>query len=57
MGGNIFKNKATSISIENIQPTIDAYKQRLGEIFPMNGMKFIKKYIKEQEPPLIICVK
>jgi hypothetical protein len=35
MGGNIFKDKATSISIGNIQPTIDAYKQRLGEIFPM----------------------
>ena len=37
MGGNIFKNKVTSISIENIQPTIDAYKQRLGEIFPMKA--------------------
>jgi hypothetical protein len=37
MGGNIFKNKATSISIENIQPTIDAYKRRLGEIFPMKA--------------------
>ena len=37
MGGNIFKDKATSISIENIQPTIDAYKQRLGEIFPMKA--------------------
>ena len=37
MGGNIFKNKATSISIENIQPTIDAYKQILGEIFPMKA--------------------
>ena len=37
MGGNIFKDKAKSISIENIQPTIDAYKQRLGEIFPMKA--------------------
>ena len=37
MGGNIFKDKATSISIENIQPTIDAYKQKLGEIFPMKS--------------------
>lgn len=37
MGGNIFKDKATSISIENIQPTIDAYKQKLGEIFPMKA--------------------
>ena len=40
MGGNIFKNKATSISIENIQPTINAYKQRLGEIFPMKAQSF-----------------
>ena len=40
MGGNIFKNKATSISIENIQPSIDAYKQRLGEIFPMKAQAF-----------------
>jgi hypothetical protein len=40
MGGNIFKNKATSISIENIQPTIDAYKQILGEIFPMKAQSF-----------------
>jgi hypothetical protein len=40
MGGNIFKNKATSISIENIQPTIDAYKQKLGEIFPMKAQAF-----------------
>ena len=40
MGGNIFKNKATSISIDNIQPTIDAYKQRLGEIFPLKSQAF-----------------
>ena len=37
MGGNIFKDKATSISIDNIKPTIDAYKQRLGEIFPLKA--------------------
>ena len=40
MGGNIFKDKATSISIENIQPTIDAYKKKLSGIFPMKAHSF-----------------
>jgi hypothetical protein len=34
MGGNIFKNKATSIPKHRIEPTIRAYMQKLAEIFP-----------------------
>lgn len=34
MGGNIFTNKATSIPKHRVEPTIKAYKQKLGEIFP-----------------------
>jgi len=37
MGGNIFKDKATSISKDRIEPTIKAYKEMLGKIFPMKA--------------------
>ena len=37
MGGNIFKNKATSIPKHRIEPTINAYMQKLGEIFPIKA--------------------
>ena len=37
MGGNIFKNKATSIPKNRIEPTIKAYKDALKNIFPMKG--------------------
>ena len=37
MGGNIFKNKATSITKDRVAPTIQAYKNALGEIFPMKA--------------------
>lgn len=37
MGGNIFKNKATSITKDRVAPTIEAYKNALGEIFPMKA--------------------
>lgn len=37
MGGNIFKHKATSIPKERIEPTIKAYTQKLGEIFPIKA--------------------
>jgi hypothetical protein len=37
MGGNIFKNIATSIPKERIEPTIKAYTEALGEIFPMKA--------------------
>lgn len=37
MGGNIFKNKATSISKDRIDPTIKAYKKKLSEIFPLKS--------------------
>ena len=40
MGGNIFKNKATSIPKERIEPTIKAYKDALKNIFPMKGHSF-----------------
>jgi hypothetical protein len=44
MGGNIFKNIATSIPRERIEPTIEAYKKALGEIFPMkaHSLSFFK---------------
>jgi len=37
MGGNIFKDKATSITKDRVGPTIEAYKRALGEIFPMKA--------------------
>ena len=37
MGGNIFKNKATSIPKHRIEPTIKAYKAFLKSIFPMKA--------------------
>lgn len=37
MGGNIFKHKATSITKDRVAPTIEAYKNALGEIFPMKA--------------------
>lgn len=37
MGGNIFKDKATSITKDRVAPTIEAYKRALGEIFPMKA--------------------
>lgn len=37
MGGNIFKNIATSIPKDRIEPTIKAYTKELGEIFPMKA--------------------
>ena len=37
MGGNIFRDKAISIPKNRIEPTIKAYKERLGEIFPMKS--------------------
>lgn len=37
MGGNIFKNKATSIPKNRIEPTIKAYTKKLGEIFPIKA--------------------
>ena len=37
MGGNIFKNKAKSIPKHRIEPTIKAYTQKLGEIFPIKA--------------------
>jgi hypothetical protein len=40
MGGNIFKNKATSIPKNRIEPTIKAYKKHLAEVFPMKAHSF-----------------
>jgi hypothetical protein len=37
MGGNIFKDKATTISKDRVRPTIEAYKKALGQIFPMKA--------------------
>jgi len=37
MGGNIFKNKATSIPKNRIEPTIKAYKAALSKIFPLKA--------------------
>jgi hypothetical protein len=44
MGGNIFKNKATSIPKDRVATTIQAYKNALGEIFPMkaHSLSFFK---------------
>ena len=44
MGGNIFKNKATSIPKDRVTTTIQAYKNALGEIFPMkaHSLSFFK---------------
>jgi len=40
MGGNIFKDLAEPIALENIEPTLKAYKTRLAEIFPMKAISF-----------------
>ena len=40
MGGNIFKDEATSIRLEDIQPTISAYIDFLGNLFPMKAEAF-----------------
>ena len=37
MGGNIFKNIATAIPRDRVEPTIEAYTKALGEIFPMKA--------------------
>ena len=44
MGGNIFKNIATTIPKDRIEPTIEAYMKALGEIFPMkaHSLSFFK---------------
>ncbi len=38
MGGNIFKNIATAIPRDRVEPTIEAYKLALGKIFPMKNL-------------------
>ena len=40
MGGNIFKDEATSIKLQDIQPTISAYIDFLGNLFPMKAEAF-----------------
>jgi len=40
MGGNIFKNKATSIPKERIEPTIKAHIDALKKAFPMKAHSF-----------------
>lgn len=44
MGGNIFKDVATSINIIDVAPTITAYVDFLGQIFPMkaHSLKYFK---------------
>ena len=44
MGGNIFKNIATAIPRDRVEPTIKAYTKALGEIFPMkaHSLSFFK---------------
>ena len=44
MGGNIFKNIATAIPRDRVEPTIEAYTKVLGEIFPMkaHSLSFFK---------------
>ena len=44
MGGNIFKNIATAIPRDRVEPTIEAYTKALGEIFPMkaHSLSFFK---------------
>lgn len=37
MGGNIFKDEATSINIKDVAPTIIAYKEFLGKVFPLKA--------------------
>ena len=37
MGGNIFKDTATSINLTDVAPTITAYIEHLGKIFPMKA--------------------
>ena len=40
MGGNIFKDRATSIEAQNIQPTIQAYREFLSKVFPQKTEAF-----------------
>ena len=40
MGGNIFKDRATSIEAQNIQPTIQAYREFLSRVFPQKAESF-----------------
>ena len=40
MGGNIFKDRATSIEAQNIQPTIQAYREFLSSVFPQKAGAF-----------------
>jgi len=40
MGGNIFKDRATSIEAQNIQPTIQAYREFLSSVFPQKSESF-----------------
>ena len=40
MGGNIFKDIAKPIALENIEPTMEMYKKRLEQIFPMKALSF-----------------
>ncbi len=40
MGGNIFKDRATSIEAQNIQPTIQAYREFLSSVFPQKAEAF-----------------
>ena len=40
MGGNIFKDRATSIEAQNIQPTIQAYREFLSSVFPQKTEAF-----------------
>ena len=40
MGGNIFKDEATSIKLEDIEPTIIAYADFLANLFPLKADSF-----------------
>ena len=40
MGGNIFKDRATTIEAQNIQPTIQAYREFLSSVFPQKAEAF-----------------
>ena len=37
MGGNIFKDTATSINLTDVEPITTAYIEHLGKIFPMKA--------------------
>ena len=40
MGGNIFKDRATSIKAQDIEPTIQAYREFLSSVFPQKSESF-----------------